>query len=331
MEAIPYLMKAITQDSQHELAQLSPKLKVHVVCKGIRGCEISQWTKSFNTRSSLPTVRMLVSKSSIFLALTGALSVAAVPRGSIRAEEPCAQYDLSTNPGGNINSGYDLFRTLFPTIDLYTAARIRTHDPRHRALRPRHLNQTTHYKTWEEYYGPETIYGANYTRVAANLDLNETSTWETPIRGRQNGSLRRPAPERPHASQGRLKGSQVAQNVLLDLWIEVAKQLAEKSAEEEHEPILSLEERRALNETAPNAEELPFNLKMLGVNLKNAYLMDDHDVPVQFRYKPADCGMFYTYENFVKPASVWVDAARVVIPASLSNTSVPVAMATLAP
>ncbi|KAK0615233.1 peptidase S41 family protein [Bombardia bombarda] len=47
-----------------------------------------------------------------------------------------------------------------------------------------------------------------------------------------------------------------------------------------------------------------------GVNFRNAYGEGDDDTPLQFVYEPADCRLFYTAENVVRPATVWVAAAR---------------------
>ncbi|OGM44251.1 peptidase S41 family protein [Aspergillus bombycis] len=280
--------------------------------------------------------------------------------------------DVSGNPGGNTASGYDLFRVFFPEAEMYTASRIRAHESvdligqalssltkdtddyvaegiaLYDLVSP---NQTYHFQSWEEYYGPQQVNGANLSHIAGNFDFDVISSWETPIRGhgpfKLNDTITHFAPEdilivtdgyctstctiftelmthvggvktlafggRPQngrmQAMGGSKGSQVASSVLIDAWVEGAKFLAEKSAQDE-KPLLSLEQRKALNASAPAVEELPFNLPALSVNWKNSYLRDNHEIPVQFLYEPADCRLFYTWDNYKNPATTWTAAAR---------------------
>ncbi|KAE8411967.1 hypothetical protein BDV36DRAFT_305286 [Aspergillus pseudocaelatus] len=280
--------------------------------------------------------------------------------------------DVSGNPGGNTASGYDLFRVFFPQTEMYTASRIRAHESvnligqalasltedtddygaegiaLYDLVSP---NQTYHFQSWEEYYGPQQVNEANLSHIAANFDFNVISTWELPIRGygpvKLNETATPFAPEdilivtdgyctstctlftelmthlggvktlvfggRPQSgpmqAMGGSKGSQVASSALIDIWVEGAKALAEKSAQGE-KPLLSLEQRKALDASAPAVEELPFNLPSLTVNWKNSYLRDNHEIPVQFLYEPADCRLFYTWENYKSPATTWTAAAR---------------------
>ncbi|BAE66036.1 unnamed protein product [Aspergillus oryzae RIB40] len=280
--------------------------------------------------------------------------------------------DVSGNPGGNTASAYDLFRLFFPQTDMYTASRIRAHESvnligqalssltkdtdyygaegiaLYDLVSP---NQTYHFQSWEEYYGPQQVNGANLSQIAANFDFDVISGWETPIRGygpvKLNDTESPFAPEDilivtdgyctstctlftelmthlggvktlafggrpqngPMQAMGGSKGSQVASSALIDAWVEGAKILAEKSGQDE-KPLFSLEQRRALNDSAPAVEELPFNLPSLSVNWKNSYLRDNHEIPAQFLYEPADCRLFYTWENYKSPATTWKDAAR---------------------
>ncbi|KAB8262476.1 hypothetical protein BDV32DRAFT_157205 [Aspergillus pseudonomiae] len=291
---------------------------------------------------------------------------------AVASEKKKLIIDVSGNPGGNTASGYDLFRVFFPQAEMYTASRIRAHESVNligRALSSLTKdtdgygaegialydlvspNQTYHFQSWAEYYGPQQVNGANLSRIAASFDFEVISSWETPIRGygpvKLNDTATPFAPEdilivadgyctstctlfaelmthvggvktlafggRPQNGRmqaiGGSKGSQVASSVLIDTWVEGAKFLAEKSAQDE-KPLLSLEQRKALKASAPAVEELPFNLPSLSVNLKNSYIRDNHEIPVQFLYEPADCRLFYTWENYKNPATTWTAAAR---------------------
>lgn len=77
--------------------------------------------------------------------------------------------------------------------------------------------------------------------------------------------------------------------------------------------ILSDAERDALNKTLPTPYwQWPVKANAGQVNLRNAYQEGDDDLPLQFAYQAADCRLFYTYENLVRPATVWAAAARAV-------------------
>ncbi|KAE8380377.1 hypothetical protein BDV26DRAFT_290461 [Aspergillus bertholletiae] len=280
--------------------------------------------------------------------------------------------DVSGNSGGDIASGYDLFRVFFPEAKVYTAARIRAHESvnligevlasltkdtdkygaqgiaLYGLVSP---NQTYYFQSWEEYYGPQQVHGANLSHIAANFDFDVLSSWESPIRGygpfKLNDTAIPFAPEDilivtdgyctstctiftelmthiggvktlafggrpqngPMQAMGGSKGSQAASSLLIDEWVKGAKSLVEKSAQA-GKPLLTLEQRKALNASAPAVGELPFKLRSLSVNWKNSYLRDNPDIPAQFLYEPADCRLFYTFENYKSPATIWTAAAR---------------------
>lgn len=65
-------------------------------------------------------------------------------------------------------------------------------------------------------------------------------------------------------------------------------------------------------EAFPNPANIPFQLAGQGgeVNFKSAYRKGEDEVPLQFIYEAADYRRFYTYENVMKPETMWADAAR---------------------
>ena len=112
--------------------------------------------------------------------------------------------DLTSNPGGTVSSGMDLFKLFFPEKPVYSSTRFRDHEVVNiigQALNtiPHDSdywdiisktpfvgvtpNQTYAYKSWKEYSGPHYQLGANMTSLAAVSNLTLTSTWTTPIRG----------------------------------------------------------------------------------------------------------------------------------------------------
>lgn len=77
--------------------------------------------------------------------------------------------------------------------------------------------------------------------------------------------------------------------------------------------ILSDAERDRLNETLPIPySQWPVKANAGQVNLRNAYQEGNDDLPLQFAYQAADCRLFYTYENLLKPETVWSSAAKAV-------------------
>lgn len=51
-------------------------------------------------------------------------------------------------------------------------------------------------------------------------------------------------------------------------------------------------------------------LSMFDINLVSGHRPVQEDIPLQFVYEPADCGLFFTAENIVRPASGWEAAAK---------------------
>ncbi|OOF93938.1 hypothetical protein ASPCADRAFT_209190 [Aspergillus carbonarius ITEM 5010] len=279
--------------------------------------------------------------------------------------------DLTSNPGGTVSSGMDLFKLFFPEKPVYSSTRFRDHEVVNiigQALNtiPHDSdywdiisktpfvgvtpNQTYAYKSWKEYSGPHYQLGANMTSLAAVSNLTLTSTWTTPIRGygivKQNMTSSPFAPEDillitdgfcsstcttfvelmktsggvktlvfggrpqygPMAIMGGVRGGESLTSTIIDEYIDLTLEYATEQAQRNNF-VLSDQQLARLNST-PTATELPYTWNGLELNFRNAYAPDDSLVPLQFVFDAADCRLFYTYENVVKPATTWVAAAR---------------------
>lgn len=143
--------------------------------------------------------------------------------------------------------------------------------------------------------------------VFAELMKNQGGVKSLAFGGRPQGG--------PMQAIGGSKGCQSLQSDVISQLVIGVKQLADQTANTTN-PALSPEQIKQLNESSPG--ELPLNMDGLNVNFRNAYLDPataekqnaDVDVPVQFLYEPADCRLYYTYENLVKPETTWAAAAR---------------------
>lgn len=47
-----------------------------------------------------------------------------------------------------------------------------------------------------------------------------------------------------------------------------------------------------------------------GINFRNAYAKGDNSTPLQFTYEAADCRLFLTANNYLRPETRWTDAAK---------------------
>ncbi|KAK8079543.1 hypothetical protein PG997_007361 [Apiospora hydei] len=61
-----------------------------------------------------------------------------------------------------------------------------------------------------------------------------------------------------------------------------------------------------------NSSAFPLVLGSGSVNFRNAYQQGDDSTPLQFAYQAADCRLFYTFDNYAKPATQWQAAADAV-------------------
>lgn len=112
--------------------------------------------------------------------------------------------DLSDNPGGVIQTGYELFKQLFPTLQLYSTGNMRASDQlnimgeyftpwshNHTDDQAQYLNTVesvpfdgtdylnasgTNFASWQEFYGPVAVHGGNFTNLN-RYNLN-TSDYE---------------------------------------------------------------------------------------------------------------------------------------------------------
>ncbi|CAI7594174.1 unnamed protein product [Penicillium viridicatum] len=79
-------------------------------------------------------------------------------------------------------------------------------------------------------------------------------------------------------------------------------------------PILSAEELARYREISPSStEDFPLRFDTLGssgVNFRNEYGKQDEFTPLQFVHESANCRLFFTAENYVRPATLWLMAAR---------------------
>ncbi|PYI03164.1 peptidase S41 family protein [Aspergillus sclerotiicarbonarius CBS 121057] len=279
--------------------------------------------------------------------------------------------DLTSNPGGTVTSGMDLFRLFFPQKPVYSSTRFRDHEVVNivgQALNavPRDSdswkvvsetpftgvtpNQTYAYKSWKEYSGPQYQLGANMSSLAAVSNLTLTSTWTTPVRGygivKQNMTSSPFAAENilmitdgfcsstctifmelmktqggvkslvfggrpqygPMAAMGGVRGGESLTSTTIDAYVDTALEYAIEQSEA-GTPVISEQQIARLNST-PETTDMPYKWSGLELNFRNAYAPDNSLVPLQFVFDAADCRLFYTYENLVKPASTWVAAAK---------------------
>lgn len=111
--------------------------------------------------------------------------------------------DLSSNYGGSIMPGFNLFRIFFPNEPIYSATRFRAMEliglmgklfsstygeeaPLDLPLMFRNAvgtNQEKKFGSWEELYGPYEIYGDRMSNLYAEFDFDAASTREDPING----------------------------------------------------------------------------------------------------------------------------------------------------
>lgn len=121
--------------------------------------------------------------------------------------------DLSGNPGGQINSGMDLFKMFFPDKDIYQASRMRSHKALNlagEALAPLNLTNVddlklcanssglcleatvkpdqapanvSHFESWQQIYGPYEQLGGNMTALMGVEWLDAFAEISGPIRG----------------------------------------------------------------------------------------------------------------------------------------------------
>ncbi|PYH89215.1 hypothetical protein BO71DRAFT_444721 [Aspergillus ellipticus CBS 707.79] len=197
--------------------------------------------------------------------------------------------------------------------------------------------------SWSEVFGPVDQFGGNMSALVSPQDMNTQSRPELPIR--DYGSVAQTpttapfTPEnillitdgsctstcttfaeltknlghvksivfggRPHPGPMQaIGGSKGSQSLGLDGIVSIGQTAMQYAPTEEI--------RSRLDQAFPNYDRLPFSVSGTNLNFKSAYRPGEDVVPLQFVYEKADCRRFYTFENVVRPASIWVDAARTV-------------------
>ncbi|PWY71795.1 hypothetical protein BO94DRAFT_608436 [Aspergillus sclerotioniger CBS 115572] len=291
-------------------------------------------------------------------------------QSALRANKTKLIIDLSLNGGGYVNSGYDLFRLFFPDEPIYAASRFRAieqADLAGQALASLQAdqnntetdacsttnwcvsswvtpNQTYHYTSWTEIFGPEEQFHGNMSTLVAPQDMDSSSDLTNPIRG--YGGIEQVPTTAPFRAEdiliitdgsctstctiflslmttshpniktlvygGRptqtpmqtIGGSRGNQDVEIN-YIDTLRDAAMQYAPSE-------KMRDRLDEVFFDSKKLPFYVQSAAVNFKSAYRRDEGEVPLQFVYEAAGCRRFWTWENVVNPGSRWVDAARAV-------------------
>ena len=117
----------------------------------------------------------------------------------------------------------------------------------------------------------------------------------------------------PMQALGGVKGGQYLSLPLLHRYISRAYDLAVNASE----PILTPEQLARFEEIAP-PDPKNFSLRINrigagGVNFRNAYREGNDVTPLQFVYEAADCRLFYTAENYIRPATSWLAAANAML------------------
>jgi hypothetical protein len=118
----------------------------------------------------------------------------------------------------------------------------------------------------------------------------------------------------PMQALGGVKGGQYWSLSTISRYVWEAHDIA-VSASRMGTPILPAEELARYREIAPPPPQ-NFSLRFdvhgsSGVNFRDMYGEVDETTPLQFVYEAADCRLFFTAENYVRPASSWVAAAKV--------------------
>ncbi|KAH6855448.1 hypothetical protein B0I37DRAFT_423830 [Chaetomium sp. MPI-CAGE-AT-0009] len=111
---------------------------------------------------------------------------------------------------------------------------------------------------------------------------------------------------------GGVKGGQYWSLRTASRYIQEAYDIVLHASYDDH--ILTPEEMARYRDIAPlPLKEFPLRFDKYGssgINFRNAYSEEDGDRPLQFVYEAADCRLFFTAENVVRPETMWRAAAR---------------------
>ncbi|KAK2028800.1 peptidase S41 family protein [Colletotrichum zoysiae] len=279
--------------------------------------------------------------------------------------------DLSGNYGGSSGLAFLLLRTLFPGIEPFAGSRRRSHELGNvlgsastRAWEDlptgtdeesaekmslvadewvitTRLNAETgrNFSSWEEYQGPLTYNGDDFTRVE-RYDLANPSFHEAAFDGWQmlryidNADAGQPAPWGPGDVVILTDG---ACSSACALFVEMATTEAKartvvvggapkpgpmqavggtRGARLYSSDILDedFDWAREQNETAasrlPAVRDSGVFINYAAFNLRDQLRKDDTKTPLQFRYVAADCRLYYTLENVYNRTVLWRDVSR---------------------
>ncbi|KAE8380869.1 hypothetical protein BDV26DRAFT_279173 [Aspergillus bertholletiae] len=260
-------------------------------------------------------------------------------RKAIRDGKSKLIIDLSSNNGGDMNIGFNLFRIFFPEKPIYTATRFQTTElidlmgqvfssPQgmkaigedsldlplisEKAVSPDHRQS---FSTWDDLYGPVTFPNANMSHLHATFNFTTASTIDNPISGFGEYSAPLTQPFKAQniivMTNGRCASTCA---ILASLLKRQGARSIATTANNTDSPILSAKKLARLAELAPPPlNELPLIITTHGgggVNFRNEYGEDDSQTPLQFVGEAADCRLFFTAENYIAPESSWVAAAE---------------------
>ena len=134
-------------------------------------------------------------------------AVRAFVKGALSDGKSKIIIDLSGNPGGDVNEGFDIFRVFFPDRPIYSATRFRASDliylmgkifsspssqkmlsnlkldPHIIASKAVNPDQTRGFASWDSLFGPEVINGAKMSSIYSVFNVTAASTNENPISG----------------------------------------------------------------------------------------------------------------------------------------------------
>lgn len=113
----------------------------------------------------------------------------------------------------------------------------------------------------------------------------------------------------PMQAIGGVKGAQAAELTTFNTFQKFLTVLQQGSVED-GDPIFSKKQIQRYKEVFPGVSTPSLPFSDIGVNLQNQYAPGDDVTPLQFVYEPADCRLFYTYDNIKEPATTWAKAAR---------------------
>jgi hypothetical protein len=113
---------------------------------------------------------------------------------------------------------------------------------------------------------------------------------------------------KPMQVMGGVRGAQAFQYTDVDQLIAIIMGHVVNSTQTQN-PIFSAEQLARANATFPlGVKKLPLLVPSGGFNLRNAYQEGADHLPLQFEFQAADCRLFYTAQNVLKPETAWASA-----------------------